>query len=378
MRDSEVVRWVIGAGTAGAIASLALTIDNARRIRRPDPTSAPGAEPLTVLLPVRDEVDNLADCLTAILDAVDRWPGPARVLVLDDESTDGTDRVLADFVARHGCEEALDGAPTPPGWLGKPWACEQLSRQAPGDGVYVFVDADVRVAPHAFVDSVALLREAGLDLVCPYPRQLTTGVVERLVQPLLQWSWMSTLPLRLAEQSSRPSMAAANGQLLVVDAAAYRRAGGHAAVRDEVIEDIALLRALKRSGGRGVVAEGSDVATCRMYDGWREVRAGYRKSLWSAFGSTAGTVAVVALLNLLYTVPPIAALCGSRIGLLGYLAAVTSRAVTAVRTGGRCWPDVLAHPVSIVVFTVLTADSVIARRRGVLTWKGRGLSGSAR
>ncbi|AZG46580.1 glycosyltransferase [Gordonia insulae] len=374
MRGEMLARAAVWSGTATAVASLALTIDNARRIRRPDHDAAPAPESLTVLLPVRDEVDNVAACLDSIGAAADRWPGPVHIMVLDDESTDGTADVLVDLAVRDRRIEVLSGSPPPPGWLGKAWACEQLSGRVFHDGVLIFVDADVRVAPSAFAASVALLRQTGLDLVSPYPRQIVGGPVERLVQPLLQWSWMSTLPLGLAERSPRPSLSAANGQLLVVDAAAYRRAGGHGAVRDEVLEDIGLLRAIKRSGGRGVVVEGSELATCRMYDGWQEVRGGYGKSLWTAFGSIPGTVAVTALLILGYVVPAVAATRGSPVGALGYLAGVASRAITARRTGGRVWPDAFAHPLSVVAFAALTTDSVVAHRRGRLRWKGRQVS----
>ena len=101
------------------------------------------------------------------------------------------------------------------------------------------------------------------------PSQEVGSLVERLVQPLLQWTWLTFLPLRLAETSPRPSLAAANGQLIAVRRTRVRGAGGHAAVRHEVIEDVALLRAVKRSGGRGTVVDGTAVATCRMYAGGR-------------------------------------------------------------------------------------------------------------
>ena len=120
-----------------------------------------------------------------------------------------------------------------------------------------------------------------------------------------------------------------------------------------------------------MVGEGSSVATCRMYDGWREVRAGYRKSLWAAFGSPAGAVAVMTMMIVSYVVPAVAAIGGSRTGLVGYLAGVASRVVTARRTGGRAWPDPLAHPASVLTLAVLTADSIGARSRGELRWKGR-------
>ena len=152
----------------------------------------------------------------------------------------------------------------------------------------MFVDADVVLAPHAVAAAVAVLRGAGLDLLSPWPRQLADGAAARLVQPLLQWSWMVSLPLRRAERSPHPSLCAANGQFLVADAAALARAGGFGGVGAEVLDDLALARAVKRAGGRVGVADGTEIAACRMYDGWADLRAGYRKSLWAAFGPAPG------------------------------------------------------------------------------------------
>ncbi|MCW2813875.1 MAG: crtQ, partial [Nocardioides sp.] len=343
------MRVLTSVGTGLALGSLALTLDNLRRVRVPDPDAVPRPERLAVLLPVRDEVDAVEACVRRLVAAAARWPGPVRVVVLDDGSTDGTTEVLRGLSGI----EVVTGRPAPPGWLGKPWACRQLADAATDADVLVFVDADVSLEPHALTATVALLRDTGLDLVCPYPRQEVRGVGERLVQPLLQWSWMSTLPLGLAETSARPSLAAANGQLLAVDLAAYERAGGHGAVRGEVLEDIALLRAVKASGGRGVVAEGSGVASCRMYDGWPALRAGYGKSLWSAFGSPAGALGVGALLTIAHVVPAAAALRGSRVGLVGCAASVASRALVARRTGGVV-ADAWAHPVSVLALLGLT------------------------
>jgi hypothetical protein len=197
------------------------------------------------------------------------------------------------------------------------------------------------------------------------------------VQPLLQWSWATLLPLGLAESSPRESLVAANGQLLVVDAAVYRRSGGHEAVRGDVLDDVALLRAVKRSGGRGVVVDGTDVATCRMYDDAGSLVEGYTKSLWSAFGSPAGAAAVVAFLSWLYVVPPVAAVAAptSRArtwGLVGYAAGVTGRALVARRTRGRVG-DAFAHPVSVTAFAALVAESWRRHRAGTTTWRGRAL-----
>ena len=363
---------VTRAASLGAIALTAHSLINLRAVRTPAADPAPVAERVSVLLPVRDEADRVHGCLTRLLDQLD--VPDLEILVLDDQSTDGT----ADVVRRAAGDDPrvrlLTGAPPPPGWLGKPHACQQLAEAATGS-VLVFLDADVRLAPHALAAAVGLLRDAGLDLVSPYPRQLAETVGERLLQPLLAWSWLTTLPVWLVERSPRESLSAANGQLIAVDAVAYRAAGGHGAVRDRVLDDIGLMRAVKRSGGRAGVADGSRIAQCRMYEGWSQVRDGYTKSLWEAFGSPAGAAGVMAGLALLYVVPPAAALRGSATGLAGYLAAVVGRYAIAERTGGRSLPDCLAHPASVVLLGWLTADSWRRHRRGTLAWKGRRLPG---
>jgi hypothetical protein len=148
--------------------------------------------------------------------------------------------------------------------------------------------------------------------------------------------------------------------------------GGHAAVRDQVIEDVALLRAVKRAGGRGVPVEGHTLASCRMYEGWPALRDGYTKFLWGIVGgSPAASLAAAGALTAVGVLPAVAALRGSRAGLLGYTAAVAGRAVVAVRTGGRAWPDALAHPVSLLVFDALMLQSVRGHRRRTLAWRGR-------
>ncbi|HEX2072912.1 MAG TPA: glycosyltransferase family 2 protein [Geodermatophilus sp.] len=360
------------AGTAAVGAAHAAV--NVRLLHRPPADPPPVRRPVTVVLPVRDEESQVGGCLAAVL--AQRGVPDLRVVVVDDGSTDGTAAVVR--AVRDPRVRLVPAPPPPPGWLGKPHACATgvAAGGGPDDGVLVFVDADVRLAPSAIAAAVAVLDAHGLDLVSPWPRPLAGGLVERLVQPLSPWLWATMLPLRLAERSPRPSLAAANGQFLVLTGRGYARAGGHAAVRDEVLEDVALVRALKRAGGRGVPIHGADLAACRMYDGWPALREGYAKSLWASVGgSPAAALAAAAALTAVWVLPAVAALCGSRAGLAGYAAGVAGRAVSARATGSRVWPDALAHPLALLVFDWLVVRSVIGRRRGTLTWRGRPVAG---
>lgn len=378
-------RSALATVTAGAaVAATALTAHaawNARHLRRAS-VPAPG-DPceqvrVTVLLPARNEAHRIAPCIDALL-AQDH--PHVRVLVLDDGSTDGTGALVRDRVARDPRFEVIDGGldEPPSGWLGKPWACQRLGLAAlrapePPD-LLLFLDADVVLAPDAVRRIAALMADTGLDLASPYPRQVALTPAERLVQPLLQWSWLTMLPLGIAESSPRPSLTAANGQVMALDPTTYARVGGHTAVRHDVLEDVALARAVKAAGGRATVTDGTDLATCRMYRGTSELVDGYTKSLWSAFGSPGGSAAATGLLTIIYVLPPVAALAGrtSRtraLGAVGYAAGVTGRVLAARRTGGRPG-DAWAHPLSILALDGLTALSWRRHRRGTLAWKGR-------
>lgn len=348
--------------SAGAAVLAAHAAVNARLLRVPSARST--ATRVSVLLPVRNEALRVEACLRALLAqlGVD-----LEVVVLDDGSTDGTADVVRRVAGGDPRVRVLAGRPLPAGWLGKPHACWQLAQAAaPSSEVLVFVDADVVLEPHAVAATVELLVESGLDLLSPYPRQQAPGATT-LVQPLLQWSWLTFLPLRIAERPGHPALAAANGQLLAVRRSAYDAVGGHAAVAGQVVEDVELLRAVKRGGGSGGVCDGTALATTRMYDSWDELVDGYGKSLWTV------PAPVLGLLAALYLVPPVAALRGSRAGLLGYAAGVAGRVVSARRTGGRALPDALLHPMSVAALCALAGRSRLQRRRGTIVWKGREL-----
>ncbi|HEY2723664.1 MAG TPA: glycosyltransferase family A protein [Pseudonocardiaceae bacterium] len=370
-------RAAVGLGSTLALLGAVHGAVNVRALRVPSPAPPPTDTRVAVLVPARDEEHTIAALLADL--RAQQGVRHLTVTVLDDDSGDDTVAAARRAAGADPRIRVVRGTGDPaPGWLGKPAACHRLAHLAPPDAeILVFLDADVRLAPHAVAAAVDLLARSGLDLICPWPAQLAGSAAERLVQPLLQWSWLTTLPLRIAERSPRPALAAANGQFLVVRTGAYHAAGGHAGVAAEVLEDIALLRAVKRTGGTGGPAAGATLARCRMYADAAQLRTGYGKSLWAAFGSAGGAAAALGLLALAYLLPAAAMVAGTGgtrlLGTAGYAAAVASRIVAARATGGRWWPDALAHPLSVAALGALTAESLYRHRRGTLTWKGRTL-----
>jgi hypothetical protein len=381
-----VSRWrlLVAAGSAIAAAGALHAAWNLRSLRRPPPAAGPVAGRVAVLIPARDEAHRIGPVLAAVL-AQEQVP-ELSVTVLDDASSDRTADVVAQFLADPRLQLLRGTGGPPDGWLGKTWACQRLAEtpQARAADTLVFLDADVQLAPGAVAAAVAALAGAGLEFASPWPRQDATGALARLVQPLQQWSWATTLPLARLERTARPSMAAANGQFLVIRRSAYDAVGGHAPVRAEVLEDIALARTFRRSGRPTGTWDGSRLARCRMYDDAAQLRQGYRKSLWAAFGPpdapppvrTAAVATTLGLLALTYLVPPAAVVLGPdpatrALGAAGTAAAAINRGLVARATGSPAWPDSLGHPLSVLLLLGLVIDSIIARRRGTASWKGR-------
>ena len=316
------------------------------------------SESVDVLIPMRDEEDNVEGSLKSALNS--ELLEASNVYVLDDGSTDQTGELISEFKVKK-----LTGTELPAGWLGKVWACHNLSHA--GTGKYlVFLDADVRLHPYAIASAITRMNKFGWDFISPYPRQIAGSFLEKLIQPLLQWSWLASVPLRLAEKFPNRSMTIANGQFFVVKRNAYEECGGHAAIPGEVLDDLELARLLVSKGFKGGVADGSAVASCRMYKSNSQLIDGYTKSLWKAFGGRTGTA--VAILLLFFTgVSPYLGIGApaSFIFLSRVLAAIKTRSNPAYA---------FLHPISIVILLYLITLSSARKSRGTLIWRGRTIS----
>jgi len=191
-----------------------------------------------------------------------------------------------------------------------------------------------------------------------------------MIQPLLQWSWLSTVPLRIAEKSGRTSLAVANGQFFAVRESSLAAVAGYSASKSAVLDDMELARTLLRNGFKGCVADGSRIATCHMYNSWAEVKAGYGKSLWAAFGSRLGSFVAISFLFLTGILPLLGVIAGFTAGFYALEFVIISRIIAARVSGGR-FLDAFLHPISTLMLIYLIIYSWSAR--GKVQWKGRTL-----
>jgi len=341
---------------------LTIAAVNFVQIRTPKGTSEL-AVTVGVIVPMRNEAENV-EGVVATLAAQE---GSLHFYLLDDNSEDQTLELLQRFTQADSRFTVIKGAVLKDKWIGKTWALQQLFEEAKEE-ILVSIDADVRLGNDAINKAVTAMNDARLDFVSPYPRQIAQSFAERLIQPLLQWSWLTTVPLRYAERSGQKSMAVANGQFFVVRRSALAAIGGYQSIKHAVIDDVFLARELVKNGSSGTVINGSEIAETRMYATWSEIKAGYGKSLNQAFGSLFGALFVVAFLIATCIAPLLLGVLGNPYGWLGFAAIVGTRVLSAIKSRGRVLDGVL-HPISVLALVYLIAYSYL--RRGSIQWKGR-------
>lgn len=340
----------------------AISILNAATIRRPHPSTA-HLESIALLIPVRNEEANIP----GLLRSISALQGNIHVYILDDQSTDSTLQLLT--AHRGGNITVMHGSELAEGWMGKPWALHQLYQRCHEEFV-VISDADVRLQPDAITSCINELLSSGLDYISPYPQQLAPSFLEKLVQPLVTWTWFATVPLRIAEKLSFPSMAVANGQFMAFRRRALAGIDGFSSVRAEVLDDVELARTLIRSGFHGSATQGSHLATTRMYENFSQMRNGYGKSLWKAFGSLPGLFVATAFIVVTSVAPYIFVTSHTQLATIAITFLLMSRVMSA-RIGRDSLLSTLLHPIAACFLLYFIFYSLFFHSR--ITWKDRTL-----
>lgn len=264
------------------------TFANAFLLRTPPlPPTCPS---VAILIPARDEAARIEACLDAALasEGVD-----FEVIVLDDHSRDETASIVRRRAALDARLRFAAAAPLPPGWKGKPHACQSLASLTDRP-LLLFIDADVLLSPEA---AARLAPPPGCSLVSGVPRQIVRGVVETAVVPMINFLIFGYLPVALMRRYSQwPALTAACGQLMMVRAEDYARAGGHASVKEALHDGLKLARHFRKCGFVTDFVLASDLADCRMYDGARETWEGFSKNATEGMATTRALPVWTALL----------------------------------------------------------------------------------
>jgi glycosyltransferase involved in cell wall biosynthesis len=250
---------------------------------------------VTAVIPAKDEEATLGSCLAAV--CAQTYPR-LEIVVVDDRSTDGTAAIARAAAAADPRVRVITIDALPAGWTGKTHALACAAGEARGDWLW-FLDADTTFVPEnlAIVMTYARRHEAGLVSLLPEMRCETFW--ESVVQPLASIVLMQAFPLMLVNAPTS-RRAFANGQYILISRAAYEAAGGHAAVRDRFVEDIALAGRVKALGFPIRVALARRLGDTRMYASLGQIVHGWSRILYDAFGRRAWRLMVPILDGLVF------------------------------------------------------------------------------
>jgi chlorobactene glucosyltransferase len=337
---------------------------------------------VSILIPARNEEEAVGRCVQSLLSQ--DYPN-FEVRVLDDDSSDGTWAVLQNLAIDDRRLKIARGKPLPGEWLGKLWACHQLSLQAEGE-MLLFTDADTVHKPSTLRYAVAAMETENADLITALPQQIMGSFLEKLIMPFSYWIIMCFLPLTVAYSTQNTLFSAATGQFMLFRRSAYEKIGGFEAIKQHVVDDVELCKRIRSHGLRWRLMAGHDSYSVRQYSNAAELVEGHTKNLFAEFNNNAPALIFIWLWILLVFLAPVAGLI-TGILIDGAAGSVFWLSVACILISLIIWliaclrfrfPLYLAlfYPLSVLILALLSFSSMILNFVKKATWKGRVLPGS--
>ncbi len=348
---------------------------------------------VSLLIPARNEEENLRILLPK-LNAIEYEN--LEILILDDQSEDGTGALLQEFISSEETKlseninsvqnfnpkqnfdsvqklKVIKGEPLPSNWLGKNWACAQLAEKAQGE-ILIFCDADVRIEPKAITATVGMMQNGRWDALTGLPKQILGTWAEKSVLPVLLFMpVLGALPLWLVSRLPMPSLSLGCGQWFAFTREMYQGMGGHAAVKNLIVEDMALGRLVKEKKGKLGAVITTEFLSVRMYTDLKSVWMGFSKNLAYLTGTGIfRPIAVMASFIVLNIFPWLLPILGFKLWLLPLSLWVTSRVLTAITFKESFW-NCLWAPMGTLLIPLICFRSWWGYRKHSVTWKGRDL-----
>lgn len=345
---------------------------------------------ISVCIPARNEENVLGNLLSSLENQ--DWP-EYEVHIMDDQSSDMTYSIAESYQKKYpGTYFVHRGQDKPDDWLGKPWACHQLSKKCDGN-ILLFLDADTKVKPDMLSRLASSFDIHHIDMLTIWPQQELQTFWEKVLIPIVYHALLTLLPAiyvyrdprwlpRPLRVRFRDTFAAACGQCLAFRKEAYDAIGGHESVKSEIIEDVELAKQVKRKGFRLRMFDGIGTITCRMYQSEQEIFEGLRKNFLEGFNNSIPAFLAAALLHLVVYILPFITLIVSIFTEDAVLFFLSLSCITLIfidRLILSAWYRmlpvyVLTHPLGVLWFQWLGLVKVWDYFSGKsVKWKGRDL-----
>jgi cellulose synthase/poly-beta-1,6-N-acetylglucosamine synthase-like glycosyltransferase len=324
---------------------------------------------VSVIVPARNEEACLADCLRSLQEQTGVG---YEIIVVNDNSTDHTREIAESF----GGVKVVDAPPLPAGWIGKNHAVHVGAQAARGQWL-LFTDADTIHRHGSLRHAVREAEDYSVDMLSYSPKQEVHGLWERALMPVIFAELRRQYPPREVCRPDSP-VAAANGQYLLIKREVYEAIGGHAAIRDSLLEDVELARRLKQSRHTIRFRYGRDALRTRMYRTFPQMWEGWTKNLALLFPSAGKLAAIRAGEFLLSFLGLVTFVVGVLRGntTMAVAGAVVSSPITfnffrRVRRAHFGWINTIISPAGLPIFVLLLVNSRLHYKRNQVRWKGR-------
>lgn len=234
---------------------------------------------ISVLIPARDEEENIHRCINSLLK---QSYSNIEVVVLDDDSEDNTFALAKEISDLDSRVSVYKGNKVPSGWLGKNWACHQLSEKANGEFL-LFLDSDTKLSANLLSDSMNMHINEDLDLLTLFPKRKASTFIDKIISVTIGWMIFSWIPIFLANTSKFPFFSAAFGQFLLFKRDSYNLIGGHKTIKVEILDDFELGRNISRNKLKLKMINGVKDIETFSYNSEKEALRGFSRTIFPFF-----------------------------------------------------------------------------------------------
>lgn len=335
---------------------------------------------ISILIPARNEEKNIKECLLSL---IKQDYDNIEILVLNDNSTDDTARIVRDVSVTYKNVKLINGRPLPEGWTGKNYACYQLFKESKGKYLF-FTDADTIHKKESVTSAVSCLVQEKLDLLSACPEQVMKSFHERMVINLTNFQILIP-PLLFIRRSKIPVFGSGIGSLMIVKRDIYRDMGGHRSIKNSCVEDTAISKLFIRKGYKFMIFNGRKIYSTRLYDNFREIYEGFCRIFLGNFNSRLGVSSIILVMFVFFLLPFILLamlpfiefrtniLFYSSLSLLLFqiLIILLTRTMAKIKINGKII-DIFLHPVSIAYMVFMNFKLLFQKKeKSQVRWKGR-------
>ena len=265
---------------------------------------------ISILIPARNEEDIIESTIRSILKQNYQ---NFELIILNDNSTDQTKNIVEKLSMKNSQINLIDGAKLPQGWLGKNWACHQLSKQSKGKYI-LFIDADTQIDKNTLSDALSVIKQDNIDLLSLVPDRDTILIADNAMKKIISWFIVCWLPMKLALSLNAPFLSATFGQFMLFKKSSFNNIGGFESIKDNPVDDFQLGRNIKRNKLRWTLYDGAKRISTRTYKTNKDFISGYSKNIFPAVGYSISVFVSIFLILLSFvlfsTIPMILYLIG--------------------------------------------------------------------